>query len=206
MSAQYHLSELRIALDSSHPAHILPPALPRSHRVLEIGCGAGQILIAAYPDRVSFGLDVDLAALKLGGSLTSGVRFVCGKAEALPFPDEQFDIVIARASLPYTNVGASLKEMRRVLRNGGRVWLTLHSFSIPCRQAMAVNYKAWILFGYVVINSALFHLIQRQFPLRGKYESFQTERGIARALAQHGFEDVSIKRGTHFLVTAAKRG
>lgn len=70
MSEQYHRGELKVALDPSHPAHILPPGLPRSHAVLDIGCGAGQTLIAAYPDRISYGVDVDVEALKLGGCAT----------------------------------------------------------------------------------------------------------------------------------------
>src|SRR6185503_6041802 len=101
---QYHRNELRIALDPNHPAHVLPPALPRAHRVLDIGCGAGQTLVAVYPDRVSFGLDMDIEALKLGKSIAKGVNFVCGKAEALPWPDGHFDIVIARVSLNYSNI------------------------------------------------------------------------------------------------------
>ena len=94
--------------------------------VVEIGCGAGQTLIAAYNNRVTFGLDVDPGALRLGRSLTQNVRFVCGKAEALPYGDEQFDLVLARGSVPYFNIPASLREMRRVLRPGGTVWMTLH--------------------------------------------------------------------------------
>jgi ubiquinone/menaquinone biosynthesis C-methylase UbiE len=202
MSQYYHREELHNALDGSHPGHILPPPLPCSHRVLEIGCGAGQILIAAYPDRVSFGLDTDLDALKLGRSLTDRVCFVCGKAESLPWPNGQFDMVIARVSLPYTNISISLKEIHRVLGKGGKLWMTLHPFSIPWRQARLSNYRGWIFFAYVVLNSVLFHFMQKQFPFVGKYESFQTESGISRALIENGFHGISIERGRHFLVTA----
>jgi len=202
MSEHYHREELKIALDPSHPAHILPPPLPRSQRVLEIGCGAGQTLIAAYPDRVSFGLDVDLDALKLGRSFADHVCFVCGKAESLPWPNGQFDMVIARVSLPYTNISISLKEIHRVLGKGGELWMTLHPFSIPWRQAKSSNYKGWIFFAYIVFNSVLFHLTQKQFPFLGRYESFQTESGISQALIENGFQGISIERGRHFLVTA----
>lgn len=201
----YNRRELKIALDPCHPAHILPPLLPTSHRLLDIGCGAGQTLIAAYPDRVSFGLDIDLKALKLGRELTDHVRFVCGKAEALPWPSGHFDVVIARVSLLYTNINASLKEIHRVLRKGGEVWITLQPFSKAWRQAKTGNYKGWIYFGYVVLNSILFHFVQKQFPFLGRYESFQTERGILRALEKNSFESIVIERGRHFLVTARSR-
>jgi len=205
MSIQYHLNELQIALDPSRPEHILPPHSPPSERVLDIGCGAGQTLMAAYPDRISFGLDIDFAALQLGRSLTDRVRFLQGRAERLPYGNEQFDLVLARVSLPYTNLRFSLKEMRRVLRRGGSVWMTLHAPAIPWRQALTSNWKGKIFFGYILLNSALFHLIQRQFPFFGRYESFQTDRGIRRALGQAGFEDVAIERNAHYLVTARAR-
>jgi ubiquinone/menaquinone biosynthesis C-methylase UbiE len=205
MSERYHRGELAVALDPNHPAHILPPPVSRSQRVLDIGCGAGQTLIAAYPDRVSFGLDMDLDALKLGRCLTDRVRFVCGTAEALPWPDGQFDMVIARVSLPYTDIGRSLAEIYRVLKKSGTLWMTLHPFSAVWRQAKSGNYKSWIFFAYILLNSAVFDLTQRQFPFLGRYESFQTRSGIARALRKKGFESISIGRGKHFLVTARSR-
>ena len=198
----YHRAELRIALDPSHPEHLQPPPLPRSHKVLDIGCGAGQTLIAAYPDRISFGLDIDLDALKLGRSLTDRVCFVCSKAESLPLPNGQFDMVIARGSLSFADTTSSLKEIHRVLRRNGELWMALEPFSEAWSQAMTYNYKGWIFFAYIVLNSVLFHLTQKQFPLLGRYGSFQTERGITKALIGNGFQDLSIRRGKHFLVTA----
>ncbi len=70
MGEAYHLDELRIAQDPSHPAHLLPPPVPASHRVLGVGCGAGQILLTAYPEQFTFGIDVDWSALRLGRRLT----------------------------------------------------------------------------------------------------------------------------------------
>ena len=208
MSEQYHRTELEIALNPEHPAHILPPALPPAQRVLDIGCGAGQTLIAAYPDRISFGLDVDMEALGLGRSLTDRVRFVCGRAELLPYEREQFDFVLARVSLAYTNISAALKEIHRVLKGNGGVWMTLHPFSFSWNQAKGSNWKGRIFFGYIVLNSMHLHLAQRQFPFLGRYESFQTEKGITRALRRSGFHSISITRpgGRHFLVTAERAG
>ena len=85
MSDDYHLEELRIARDATHPRHLLPPEVSAGARVLDIGCGAGQTLIAAYPERITYGLDPDLSALRLGKLQTQSMRFVCGQAEALPY-------------------------------------------------------------------------------------------------------------------------
>jgi ubiquinone/menaquinone biosynthesis C-methylase UbiE len=189
LSDEYHLKELEIALEPGNPKRSMPPPLPSSQVVLDVGCGAGQTLIAGYPDRISFGLDVDLSAMQLGRSLTERVRFTQGSAEALPFKSSHFDLVFARVCIPYTNIVAALKETRRVLKPGGVLWITLHAFAIPWAQARkSKSYKGQLFFCYIVLNSALFHLIQRQFPFRGRYESFQTDSGMRRALSRPASE------------------
>jgi SAM-dependent methyltransferase len=202
VSEAYHRGELAVALDATHPSHILPPAVDPSGRVLDIGCGAGQTLIAAYSDRVSFGVDPDHAALKLGRSMSDRVRFVCAGAEALPWQRGSFDLVIARVSLPYTDLRLSIREIRRVLAVGGTVWMTLHPFSMAWRQARRGNLKGWLYFVYIVTNSLMFHFLQRQFHFRGRCESFQTEYGIRIALEEAGFVKAEVRRGRHFVVTA----
>ena len=202
MAENYHLEELRVASDPNHPSHQLPPAAPLGARILDVGCGAGQTLIAAYPQHVCFGLDLDWSALQLGRGLTEKVRFSCGAAEALPFRSGQFDLVVARVSLAYTDISASLGEIRRVLRPGGMIWMTLHPFGQVLNQAKEANVKGKLFFLYVVANGVLFHFLQRQFSLLGRQESFQTEKGISKALRRAGFRDIRIERGAQFLVTA----
>jgi hypothetical protein len=64
------------------------------------------------------------------------------------------------------------------------------------------NYKGRVYFLYVMLNSLLFHLTGKQFPFFGRYETFQTEGGMTRALKKCGFTAISITRGKHFVVTA----
>jgi len=204
--ADYHLGELKIALDPSHPAHCLPP-VQTDAKVLDIGCGVGQILIATCAGRRSFGVDLDLDALQLGRTLTEHVAFTCAAAEALPFRAAVFDMVVSRVTLPYTNIPRVLAEIGRVLKPGGVVWLTLHTWRIPWRSMKQANWKGRVFFAHVVVNSLLFHLTQRlvRFPKRG-YESFQTRSGIMRALCRAGFGQISIEiRPPHFVVTARWR-
>jgi ubiquinone/menaquinone biosynthesis C-methylase UbiE len=202
LSEQYHLGELEVAQNPSHPAHILPPSVPIGSRILDVGCGAGQTLIAAYGEQLTFGIDIDLPALRLGRTLTNNVAFVCSKAEALPFRPAQFDLATARVSLAYTDIRRSLAEIHRVLKPGGSLWMTLHPFAIPWEQMKTSGWKGKLFFAYVLLNSTLFYLTRRQFPWFGKYESFQTKSGIRRALQRCGFSDVVIKQDRHFLVTA----
>jgi ubiquinone/menaquinone biosynthesis C-methylase UbiE len=197
--ANYHLAELEIARDPTHPRHILPPPLPQSFRVLDVGCGAGQSLMSAYPDRLSFGIDKDFRALTLGKSMSDRICFVNAAAEALPFRSQEFDFVYARVSLPYTNIFRSLAEIHRVLKKDETIWLTLHGFDTVWKQR-AKRSRTW--FAYVMINSLCSRFFHRQFSIRGGYESFQTETSIRQALTRTGFEDIQITRGKHFLVTS----
>jgi len=200
-----NLAELKIALDRNNPRNILPPSLPPSQVVLDIGCGAGQTMIAAYPDRVCFGLDVDLEALKMGLTLTDRVRFTQGTAERLPFRSESFDLVVARVSLPYTNLRKSLPEIYRVLRPGGRIWATLHPIGIPLEQARLSNLKGKFLFLFVAVNGILLHFGLPQFSLFGTSESFQTRQGARLALKTSGFESISVDFQKLHLLAEARR-
>lgn len=47
-------------------------------------------------------------------------RLVEGTIEALPFPDDAFDLVVATGVLEYSELDRALAELSRVLRHGGR--------------------------------------------------------------------------------------
>ena len=198
----YHLEELRIARDPSHAGHLQPPPAAAGARILDIGCGAGQTLIAAYPDRKTFGLDVDLDALRLGRTLTGAVAFTCARAERLPFVSGSFDVVVARVSLVYTDIPASVAEVRRVLRPGGIAWMVFHPLRLCWDQARRGNWKSWVFFAYVFANGVSLHVFQRVFRLFGGQESFQTQSAVRRVLSSAGFTDITIEAGQKFVVIA----
>lgn len=113
--------------------------------------------------------------------------------------------MIARVSLPYTNLRLSLREIHRVLKPGGALWAVLHSVSTPWRSALGVNLKRWVFFVYIALNSLLFHFAERMVPyLNGRYESFQTIGGMRRALRRVGFREISIVKDKHFVATAIR--
>jgi ubiquinone/menaquinone biosynthesis C-methylase UbiE len=100
------------------------------HRVLDAGCGAGLLAAAlrAKGAKVT-GFDaspamVDLAKNRLG---EDAAVHVADLAEPLPFDDAEFDDVIASLVLHYLrDWTAPLAEMRRVLKPGGRLLLSVN--------------------------------------------------------------------------------
>ncbi|CQD06720.1 methyltransferase [Mycobacterium lentiflavum] len=101
-------------------------------RVLEIGCGTGNLAIRAKRARPSadvIGCDPDpriLAIAKRKATRLTGIRFEQGYAERLPYADGEFDRVLSSMMLHHINddaKSAAAAEMFRVLRPGGRLHL-----------------------------------------------------------------------------------
>lgn len=209
---EYHLQELMIALDRDSSAHFLP-SFRRGERVLDIGCGAGQTLIAACPYRLAgegggcvtcsrvdnvcqgwaSGIDIDEDAIRLGHAWTRILQLRQASADHLPFKDHEFDVVISRVALVFVDMRAVLGEVRRVLRPGGRIWFTLHRFSMVAHQIPRKNWRGLIYLMYVALNGVFFHLTLRTLSLLGHLEYWQTSSSMRRILSKYGFEDVQIK-------------
>ncbi len=92
-------------------------------RVLELGCGTGEFTRRVAPvgaHLVALDLSAELLA-KARAKVGAAARFVRGDAEALPFPDGTFDVVYGCSVLHHLDLEAALREVRRVLRPGGRL-------------------------------------------------------------------------------------
>ena len=97
-------------------------------RVLEVGCGTGFFLInlwqAGYIGRDVHATDISPKMLEVceRNAAEHGLTVVTapGDAEALPYPDDRFDLVIGHAFLHHLpDPVAALREMHRVLAPGG---------------------------------------------------------------------------------------
>ncbi len=117
---------------SKERAKIIPAA---TGTVLEIGVGSGLNLPFYGPGVTQLhGVDPSAALLKMArrhaDRLPFPVQFLEQSAEHLPFPDESMDSVVATwvlCSIP--DPATALREMKRVLKPGGRLIFTEHGRS-----------------------------------------------------------------------------
>lgn len=107
------------------------------------------------------------------------------------------------------DIPTALAEVARVLVPGGMLELAVHHW----RFAIAELRRAWphpqrmAFRAYVLANGTVFHFTGKtclHFP-HHRIESFQTERGMRRALERSGFTDPVFRRqDAKFLVHARK--
>jgi ubiquinone/menaquinone biosynthesis C-methylase UbiE len=206
-TVNYHLAELAIAKSKSDPRKVLPALPARFASILDIGCGAGQTLVACEldDDVLVCGVDIDEEALAFGHQMDKEcgghLNLTRAVGEALPFADDSFDVVISRVAVPYMHIPTALGEVARVLKSGGQIWFTLHPCSLVrgllVRAIKGGNVKSMLYFSYALLNGLAFHLFGAmwRFPLnRARCESFQTVAGMKKALRTAGFAQVEIEQ------------
>ncbi len=123
---------------------------------LDVGCGAGASTFALTASARSVtGVDPSEAMLQQARRAVPDATFVLGKAEALPFPCEAYDVVAAAGSLNYSEPVAALAEISRVLRPEGRF--------------VAYDFSTGRVAGDAARQTAGFKIIRERFPVLPGY-------------------------------------
>jgi ubiquinone/menaquinone biosynthesis C-methylase UbiE len=95
--------------------------------VLEVGAGTGRTLALHSSAARVVGMDPDRMVLRTARRRAPGVPMVQARAEALPFREDAFDVVVS--SLVFCSVDdpeRGLLEVARVLRPGGSLRMLEH--------------------------------------------------------------------------------
>ena len=148
-------------------------------RVVDFGCGSGaNSVLLAHRDAHVWGIDISEDLLRLAqrrldaSGRSGGATFIAGSAHDMPFPDSSIDLVFGIAILHHLDLALVSKEVRRVLKPGGRA-----IFQEPVR------------------NSAVIRFVRRLIPYRAPdispYERPLTDGELARFA--NGFSSVSVR-------------
>jgi SAM-dependent methyltransferase len=157
---------------------------PSVHDVIDIGCNRGSIEVlmkARHPDRVEnvrvAGVDVSREAIGQAKALGfDWCTFDAYDGRTLPFPDESFDLAVLVEVIEHVMDKESLlREIRRVLRPSGRLFLTT-----PNPECVALR-----------TESVMWHVLRTVFrrPMPAK-DQFITSRDLTAALDAAGLERV----------------
>lgn len=123
---QFLGAERRVREMTADLAHLQP-----DESVLDVGCGTGTLTLVAKrrvgPGAVA-GVDAapDMVAVAKRKASRAGltIDFQVGLIQALPFPDDTFDVVLSSLMLHHVPAEfrpQSFAEIRRVLKPGGRL-------------------------------------------------------------------------------------
>lgn len=167
---------------------------------LDLCCGTGEIAIALAQQRIPgklIGLDISEAMLAcasrkiLAGS--HAVELVCGDASAIPFADADFDSVICGFGLRNLSDRATgLREMRRILRPGGRA--VLLEFVPPPVGMRGWPARAWIERAVPMVGRLLTSDAEAYEFLARSVTGFVSPASLIDEMEQAGFIAVEGRR------------
>jgi ubiquinone/menaquinone biosynthesis C-methylase UbiE len=144
----YDLLTRLFGFNRVHETLIAQAELADGHRVLEIGCGTGNLAIRAkktHPAVSVVGSDPDPLALSRAQRKTAqlnGIRFERGYAQRLPYADGEFDRVLSSMMLHHLDddaKSAAAAEVFRVLRPGGRLHLVDMGGDMTARDGLSAR-------------------------------------------------------------------
>lgn len=121
----WHRGRRRIVRDTLEQSCLRPGS-----RLLDAGCGAGGMLgvLGSYGDVSGLDMDPELVALARSRGYDDVHQ---GTVEALPWGDNTFDLITLLDVLEHTaDDGVVLRELRRVVRPGGYLLVTVPAYPL----------------------------------------------------------------------------
>jgi SAM-dependent methyltransferase len=197
------VSSLRARAERSPFARRLDRSIAGDARIVEVGCGTGQMsLYLARADRLVVAVDLTRASLRLGAAAArrfgvDRVQFVETDLQRPGLRDGAFDVVYSSGVLHHTaNPRASFARLARLARPGGIVVVGVYNAlaRIPTRLRRVVARASgfrWIPFD-PVLRDRRHQPERREAWLRDQYQHPEEHRHtlaeVQRWFAENGLE------------------
>jgi demethylmenaquinone methyltransferase / 2-methoxy-6-polyprenyl-1,4-benzoquinol methylase len=180
-------------------------ALPKGSVVVDLACGTGDLTnLARSAGYRPIGVDLSWGMLTAN---TSGAPLAEAEASALPLADGSVDGILCGYALRnFTDLGASLAEMGRVLRPGGR--LAVLEVAAPPPGLLRRGYRVWFE-GVVPRLGGLFSDPDAYRYLPASTAYLPDEAGLRALCTRAGFSTVGrrlLHGGLSQLLSATRRG
>jgi demethylmenaquinone methyltransferase/2-methoxy-6-polyprenyl-1,4-benzoquinol methylase len=168
--------------------------LPPEARVVDVGCGTGDLSIELFENTAAHVTGVDFCGpmLKLAKEKAPQLQFIEGDALRLPFAEASFDgLTTGFALRNFADVDRGLRELLRVLKPNG--YVAILEFSHPANPVFAsfVRFYNWRLLPWIggLVSGS-----------RGAYEylpdsisKFPNQETLAAMMRAAGFVEVSFE-------------
>ena len=126
---------------------ILP--LLQGSMILELGFGPGHLQVALQENGfIAFGVDESMQMGRMAMRRLSRLgkkqthRIVRARAEAIPYPGNCFDSIVATFPTPYIFLPETISEIARILRKGGKLVILLAAK--PTGQKLPERFITWL--------------------------------------------------------------
>ena len=172
-------------------------AFPRGTRVIDVGCGTGeQLQSLAAQGCVAVGVDVALPPE--AAAQPRGVHLVLARAEHLPFRPGTFDGAVTKVVLPYTDETRAVREIGRVLRNGGTWKVTGHGLGYYLDYLLlSPSFKRRVYALRTIGNTVLYRMTGARWVLGDSI--YQSLACLTRHCAHAGFRITRLTPAPRFL-------
>lgn len=172
----------------------LQPLLADDARLLDVGCGTGDLSIELFEKTAArvVGIDFCRPMLQLAKQKAPRLKFIEGDALKLPFADASFDgITVGFALRNFSSVQEGLVELHRVLKPRG--WLAILEFSQPTVPGMRqlVRFYYWRLLPWM--GGLLSGSRNAYEYLPDSIAKFPNQQKLAGMMRAAGFQEVEFE-------------
>ena len=176
--------------------------------IIELGCGNARMartLLERHPGCQVTGLEVDERQhAKNLAAPQDGLQFIAAGAEAIPFPDAQFDLALMLKSLhhvPMPAMARALDEIARVLRPGGHLYVSEPIYDGALNEVIRLFNDEGVVraAAQAAVDAALStgkwqQVAERRFDMPVSYKDFAEfeQRMMRPTYADHRLDDAKI--------------